>query len=45
MNDIKNAVLIELTFLKESMSILQVNQKNTLFPTIGIFYIKGLSFN
>ena len=34
--------MIELTFLKVLMLIKQVNQKNV---TIGIFQIKGLSFN
>ena len=37
--------MIELMFLKELMLIRQVHQKNLIFVTIGIFQIKGLSFN
>ena len=33
------------TFLKELMLIRQVNQKNMTIFTIGIFYIKSLSFD
>ena len=40
-----DARLIELMFLKELMLIKQGNQKSALFVTIGIFYIKALSFN
>ena len=38
-------ILIESTFLKELMLKKQVHQKNVTFFTIGIFYIKNLSFN
>ena len=34
----------ELTFLKEMMLIMQVNQNDALFITISTFLIKGLSF-
>ena len=37
--------MIELTFLKELMLIKQAIQKSSIFVTIGIFYIKTLSFN
>ena len=37
--------MIELTFLKELILIKQVHQKGVIFVTIGIFEIKGLSFN
>ena len=37
--------MIELTFLKELMLIKQAIQKSSIFVTIGIFYIKALSFN
>ena len=32
-------------FLKDLMLIRQANQKSVIFVTIGIFYIKTLSFN
>ena len=32
-------------FLKDLMLIRQANQKSVIFVTIGIFYIKALSFN
>ena len=38
-------ISIELTFLKELMLIKQANQKIAIFVTIGIFEVKGLSFN
>ena len=38
-------IMIELMFLKELMLIRQTNQKSAIFVTIGIFQIKGLSFN
>ena len=37
--------MTELTFLKVLMLIRQVHQKSVLFATIGIFQVKGLSFN
>ena len=37
--------MIELTFLKILILIRQFPQKNILFATIGIFQVKGLSFN
>ena len=36
---------IELTFPKELMLIKQANQKSVIFVTIGIFFVKTLSFN
>ena len=36
--------MIEFTFLKESMLIKQLNQKSVIFVTIGVFWIKVLSF-
>ena len=36
--------MIKLTFLKELLLTKEVNQKNVMFVTIGIFYIKVLSF-
>ena len=36
--------MIELTFLKELISIKQVHQKSVIFVTIGIFKIMGLNF-
>ena len=36
---------MELSFLKELMLIGEVNQKSTIFVTIGIFQIKALNFN
>ena len=33
------------TFLKELILIRQVNQKNMTIFTVGIFYVKGLSFD
>ena len=41
----KYYILIELTFLKELMLIRQVHQNSVIFATIGIFYIKALTFN
>ena len=38
-------VMIELVCLNELMLIRQVNQKTVTFVAIGIFKIKGLSFN
>ena len=38
-------IMIELTFLKELVLIRQANHKSEIFVTIGIFYIKDLSFN
>ena len=38
-------VSIELTFPKELILIKQVHQKSMIFVTIGISYIKVLSFN
>ena len=38
-------VSIELTFPKELILIKQVHQKSVIFVTIGISYIKVLSFN
>ena len=35
---------MELTFLKELMSIKQVNQKNVMFVTIVFFLDKGFKF-
>ena len=37
--------MIELTFFKELVLMRQINQESVIFGTIGIFYIKGLSFN
>ena len=37
--------MIELVCLNELMLIRQVNQKTVTFVAIGIFKIKGLSFN
>ena len=37
--------MIELTFQKKLMLIIQANQKSAIFNTIGIFKIKDLSFN
>ena len=37
--------MIELTFLKEFMLLRQVSQENVAFVTVGIFLIKGLSFD
>ena len=36
--------MTELMFLRELMLIKQMNQKGVMFATIGIFYIKVLSF-
>ena len=44
MNYLKNKFLW-LTFLKELMLVGQANQKSAIFITIGIFWLKGLSFN
>ena len=33
------------TFLKEFMLMRQVHQKSVIFATIGIFWVKDLSFN
>ena len=38
-------VIIELKFLKKLMLTKQANQKSAIFVTIGVFYIKTLSFN
>ena len=38
-------IMIELAFLKELVLIRQANHKSEIFVTIGIFYIKDLSFN
>ena len=38
-------ISIELKFLKERMLTKQVNQKKVMFVTIGIFWLKALSFN
>ena len=40
----KNAIVIELTSLKELILIKQVHQKSMIFVTIGIFLIIGLNF-
>ena len=37
--------MTELKFLKELMLIRQVNLKNVVFVTVGIFKTKDLSFN
>ena len=37
--------MIELASLKHLMLIKQANQKNAIFVTIVIFYLKVLSFN
>ena len=37
--------MIGLTFLKEMMLTGQANQKSAIFVTVGVFKIKGLSFN
>ena len=44
-NNDNKYIMVELTFLKESILIRQVNQKSMIFDTIGTFYIKNLSFN
>ena len=37
--------MTELTFLKVLMLIRELNQRNMLFVTIGIFEIQGFRFN
>ena len=37
--------MIEVTFLKELMSVRQANQKSLIFFTTGVFQITGLIFN
>ena len=36
--------MIELVFLEELVLTKQMHEKSVIFVTIGIFYIKGLSF-
>ena len=38
-------IMTELMFLNELMLLRQEYQKSVIFVTIGIFQIKGLSFN
>ena len=38
-------MMIDLTFLKELMSIKQVNQKSVIFVTIGTFLDKRFKFH
>ena len=45
MNHIEKYIMIELTLLKELISIKQVHQKSVTFVITGIFKRKGLSFN
>ena len=40
MLELTELIMIELAFLEELMLIKQVHQKNVIFVTIGIFWIK-----
>ena len=37
--------MTELTFLKGLTLTRQVNQKSVIFDFVGVFWVKGLSFN